>query len=209
MCSVWRGRRESRAVGVVYLNRMSREVLAEKWRLDRRRSRSGSSTCKGPEVGPRLARCVRGSAGRLLRLEREPGRGRRHMFRLGAYHAAEGAPRPHEMNSTVESRNPQAQNTFRCSALSKPLLLTGLGTEAFLEEKCLHVAIAAVDFPAPRRGQVREACPRECGNPSCQMLFPPHRSYERNCLGDLCTAVREQAELGPSPCAHGSTPVGV
>lgn len=35
-------------------------------------------------------------------------------------------------SSTVDSRNPPAQNAFHCSAHSKPLLSRGLGSKAFL-----------------------------------------------------------------------------
>lgn len=96
------------------------------------------------------------------------------------------------MNSTVETKSTQAQNAFPHSVLSKPLLLRGWGTEAFLEEKWPCVTVAAVDFPALRPGRVREACPRECGNRSCQVLFRPTNPMSGTHLGDLHTALCQQ-----------------
>ena len=70
-CSVRDGRRErgvlgSAGQGVVFLNRVGRAVLAEKVASDRRGPGRGNSNRKGPEVGPRLARCIHGPAGRPL-----------------------------------------------------------------------------------------------------------------------------------------------
>lgn len=72
-------------------------------------------------------------------------------------------------SSTVDSRNPPTQNAFYRSAHSKPLLLRGLGSKAFLgRDVCMWLLLWWAFLPSTQVGS--DEAVHECGNSSCQTV---------------------------------------